>query len=138
VTAVTFFAEYSGPNNSKKPISLPWMALKALDVLRNGLKKLEKQIGTRKKELETRLAEKKSISSQDEKWLDQEANLVDERQVLDALEKASDYERGLDRLDDKQKGLVRKLREVAGDLAKVVGKKRKRACSCDPSPLTDH
>ena len=109
------------------------MTLKALDVLQNGLKKLEKQVNTRKKELETRLAEKKSITSQDEKWLDQEANFVDEQQVLDALEKASDYERGLEHLDDKQKGLVRKLREMAGDLAKVVGKKRKRACPCDPS-----
>ena len=79
------------------------------------------------------MAEKKFILSQDEKWLDQEANFVDEQQVLDALEKASDHERGLEHLDDKQKGLVRKLWEMAGDLAKVVGKKRKHACPCDPS-----
>ena len=75
------------------------------------------------------MAEKRSISSQ-EKWLDDEADLH-EQQVLEALEKASDYERGLDRLDEMQKGMVERLWEVADDLVKVAGKKRKRACSCD-------
>ena len=41
------------------------------------------------------------ISSQDEQWLDHDANLVDEEQVLEALENASDYNRGFKRLDDK-------------------------------------
>jgi len=104
------------------------MPLKPLEVLRKGLKLLENQVNSRRTDLQTRLAEKKSISSQDEKWLDDDANLVNEQRVLDTLDKASDYERGLGRLDDKEKGIVRKLRELAGDLTKVVGQKRKRTC----------
>ena len=77
--------------------------------------------------LQAQLAEKKSISSEDERWLDHEANLVDEQRVLEALEDASDYEQGFARLDGEQKGIVRKLQEAAGDLSKAVGKKRKRA-----------
>jgi len=51
---------------------------------------------------------------------------VDEQQVLEALESASDYEQGFERLDEGQKGLVKKLREAAGDLSIAVGKKQKR------------
>jgi hypothetical protein len=107
------------------------MALKPLDVLKKGLKLLQRRVKAKREEIQARLADKKSISSQEEKWLDNEANLVDEQQVLDTLEKASDYERGFGRLDDGQKDMVRRLREMAGDLAKTVGKKRKRACPCD-------
>jgi hypothetical protein len=57
---------------------------------------------------------------------------VDEQQVLEALEKASDYDRGLARLDDEQRGLVKRLREAAGDLSKAAGKKRKRVSSISP------
>jgi len=46
---------------------------------------------------------------------------VDEQQVLDTLERASNYGRDLERLDDAEKGVVRKLREVIGDLSKLVG-----------------
>jgi hypothetical protein len=42
---------------------------------------------------------------------------------LDTLERASNYKRGLERLDDAEKGVVRKLWEVAGDLSKLVGNK---------------
>ena len=52
---------------------------------------------------------------------------MDEQQVLEALENASDYERGFARLDDEQRGVVRKLQEAAGNLSRVVGKKQKRA-----------
>jgi hypothetical protein len=101
-----------------------------LDVLKNGMKLLQCRVKARKEEIQARLAAKKSISSQDETWLDGEANLIDEQLILDALEKAPDYETGFGQLDEVQKGLVKKLREVAGDLAKTAGKKRKRACSC--------
>ena len=37
----------------------------------------------------------------------------------------SDYERGLKKLDENGKVIVKKLREWAGDLTKVVGNKRK-------------
>jgi hypothetical protein len=102
------------------------MTLKALEVLKKELKILQAQVKAKKEKLQAQLHERKSISSHDEKWLDNEGNLVDEQRVLDALENASDYERGLERLDDVQKGAVKRLREVAGDLSKVVGKKRKR------------
>ena len=71
------------------------MTLKPLDVLRKGLRILQTQVKVRKKEIQAQLAEKRSISSQEEKWLDNEANLMDEQQVLEALKKASDYERSL-------------------------------------------
>ena len=85
------------------------MTLKPLDVLRKGLRILQTQVKVRKKEIQAQLAEKRSISSQEEKWLDNEANLMDEQQVLEALKKASDYERGLSQLDEVKKGVVRKL-----------------------------
>jgi hypothetical protein len=39
------------------------------------------------------------------------------------------HNRGLARLDDKQRGLVKRLREAAGDLSKVAGKKQKHVSS---------
>jgi hypothetical protein len=101
------------------------MPLQPLEVLKKGLKTLQAQVKAKKEKLQAQLHEKKSISSLDKKWLDNEANLVDEQQVLEVLEKASDYERGLGRLDEGQKGVVRRLWEVAGDLSKVIGKKWK-------------
>jgi len=95
------------------------MTLKALEVLKNGLKILQAQVKAKKEKLQAQLHERKSISSHDKKWLDNEANLVDEQQVLDALENASDYERGLERLDDVQKGAVKRLREVAGVMVRA-------------------
>ena len=101
------------------------MALKQLEVLQKGLQILKNRVKAKKEALQTQLAEKKSISSQDEQWLDHNANLVDEQQVLKVMENASDYEQGFVGLDDEQKGIVRKLLEAAGDLGRVVGKKRK-------------
>ena len=45
------------------------------------------------------------------RWLDHEANLMDEQQILEALEKASDFEKSLEELDDAQKDVIRKLQE---------------------------
>ena len=100
------------------------MALKPLKILKKGLKILQNQVKDKKEKLQAQLAKRVSISSQDEKWLDHEANLVDEQWVLDALEKASNYESAFKRLDGAEKGVVRKLWEVAGDLSKVVGNER--------------
>jgi hypothetical protein len=63
--------------------------------------------------------------SADERWLDHEANTVEEERILHDLEKASDYERGLERLDEDGKAIMKKLREWAGDLMKVAGNKQK-------------
>ena len=104
------------------------MAPKPLDILKEGLTKFSKKIKVRKDELNVKLSWKETISSTDEQWLDYKVNTVDEQHVLDDLEAASDYERGLARLDATGKGIVKKLREWAGDLAKVAGKKRKHTC----------
>ena len=54
---------------------------------------------THKNELDTKLQRKEPISSSDEHWLDNDANTVNEHCVLDTLESALDYERGLEPLD---------------------------------------
>lgn len=102
------------------------MVLKPLEVLQKGLEVLTNRTKSRKDALQARLAEAKSISSEDERWLDYDANLVDEQQVLEALENASDYEQGFAGLSDEQKNTVKRLREAAGDLSKAIGKKRRR------------
>jgi len=108
------------------------MSLKPIEVLRKGLMVLENRVKTRKDVLKAQLAERKSISSEDEQWLDHDANLVDEYQVLEALEKASDYEQAFARLGDEQKALVTKMYEAADGRTKVVGKKRRRASRIFP------
>ncbi|PPQ68099.1 hypothetical protein CVT25_014262 [Psilocybe cyanescens] len=45
-----------------------------------------------------RLAKKEAISSSDELWLDNEANIIDKERILEALESASDYEHRVARL----------------------------------------
>jgi len=102
------------------------MTLKPLEILKNGLSKFKKTIEVRKDELNRKLARKETISSSDERWLDNEANIIDEQRILETLESASDYERGVEKLDDKGKAIVKKLRQWAGDLVKVAGKKRRR------------
>jgi hypothetical protein len=71
--------------NSNSPLVTIW----------NGLKKLESQHQQKKEKLLALLKEKKAIS-EDQNWLDGAANLVDEVCILEALEKAPDYESGLD------------------------------------------
>jgi hypothetical protein len=109
------------------PFFVKMMVLKPLDILRKGLEVLTNRVKSRKDVLQARLAKKKSISPEDEQWLDYDANLVDEQRILEALENASDYGEGLARLGDEQRNIVKKLHEAAGDLSKVVGKKPKRA-----------
>lgn len=72
------------------------------------------------------LARNEKISDDDENWLDHEANTIDEQRVLDILEAASDYEKEVEKLDANSKGIVKKLREWAGDTNKVASLKRQR------------
>lgn len=99
------------------------MTLKGLTILKKGFEKFKKKINDRKKQLEKQLGENKPISLSDEEWLDNEANLVDETRIIETLENASDYERGVDRLDEKGKEIVQKLKEWAGDLVAIPGNK---------------
>lgn len=101
------------------------MTPKPLEVLKKGLAKFTETIKTHKKELSAKLARAETISSSDEHWLDNEGNTVNKQRVLDTLESASDYEQGISRLDENGKAIVKKLREWAGDLAKVTGNKQK-------------
>ena len=41
------------------------------------------------------VANQKSITSSEEHWLDNDANLIDKGLILDALEKALDYKMGI-------------------------------------------
>lgn len=96
-----------------------------LKILKKGLAKFSEKIKARKDRLNSALSRRETISLADEQWLDHEANTIDEQRVIEDLEAASDYERGLGRLDEKGKVIVKKLREWAGDLVKVAGSKRK-------------
>ena len=98
-----------------------------VEVLKRGLKVLETRIKAKHQDLMSKVAAKTKISEEEEEWLDKGGgNTVDEIHVIDELERASDYERGIGRLDEKYKAVVQKLRELAGDIVKVAGNKRKR------------
>lgn len=87
------------------------MASKPLDILKKGLLKLENSFKTKKEQLEAKLSRQESISSDDEWWLDNEANIINEQCVIDTLESSSNYEWGLEHLDEAGKAIVKKLRE---------------------------
>jgi len=98
-----------------------------VEVLKRGPKVLETCVKAKRHDLMSKVAAQAKISEEEEEWLDMgDGNMVDEVQVIDELEKASDYERGFGRLDHKSKAVVQKLRELAGDaVVKVAGNKRK-------------
>ena len=104
------------------------MGKNPLQVLKGGLTKLKQTVKKRKESLLSQLQERKKISLEDKDWLDQEANFVDEEALVDMLEKASDYERALSRLDPKQKPLFERLIELGGGIrdVTVMGKNSKR------------
>jgi len=78
------------------------------------------------------------VGSQSEHYLkNQKRSPLSRLLLFTKLEAASNYERGLARLDDTGKAIVKKLREWAGDLAQVAGNKRKRTYN-DHLPATHH
>ena len=87
------------------------MAPNLLETLKKGLSKFTELIKTRKKELSVKLARAETISSSDEHWLDTEANTIDEQCIIDVLESASDYERGIEHLTNDGKAIVKRLRQ---------------------------
>lgn len=103
------------------------MPLKPLDILKKGYAKLEQDIKSKKAKLSAKLSQGETISTSEEQWLDNDGNLIDEQQTLDILESASNYESAVAELDEGQKAIVKKLRQLAGDLApEVPAKKRTR------------
>ncbi|KAF8261624.1 hypothetical protein EI94DRAFT_1705383 [Lactarius quietus] len=105
---------------------MPPKAKNPLDILKRGFFLLKKCYAARKAELQ---AKWDKLTVEDKHWLDNETNLIDEDLVLEALEAALDYERGISQLNDNQMTLIKRLREEAGDIPKVVGAKRKHAFS---------
>ena len=99
------------------------MAKSPLEVLRKGLNILQQQVKEKKETLKAKLQKNEKISQVDEEWLDGEGNLIDEEHVVEMLEKASDYEMGMQDLNDGEKNIVQKLRELAGDVKKIIGTK---------------
>ena len=103
------------------------MALKPLEILKKGLLKLKQTVKKKKDELDAKLTWKEPISASDEEWLDNEGNLIDQQRILDNLEAASDYERGLERLGEEEKRIVWDLIKLGDDLPlNTGGNKRKR------------
>jgi len=100
---------------------------KALAILKSALLKLKKSTEKCRKALLDRLAKKEKLSDVDETWLDNNGNLVDEECVIETLDAASDFERGVERLSDNGKAALGWLQQAAGD---NVSKKRKHASLC--------
>ncbi|EEB92288.1 hypothetical protein MPER_09228 [Moniliophthora perniciosa FA553] len=106
------------------------MAPNPIEIAKKGYEKLQKQVEARKKSLQERLAKNEQLSEADSNWLDNEGNTVDEMVLLDKLEKESDYEQAVERLEPQQKCVLDQLIELGGQgkntADKVAGAKRKR------------
>ncbi|KAJ7690989.1 hypothetical protein B0H17DRAFT_1201339 [Mycena rosella] len=108
----------------------------SLETLRKGLATLKEGVKKRKDALALRLKKREKMSKEDEAWLDNAANHVDEDALIVTLENASDSERGLSHLDSKQKGMVQKLKEIAGggeEAAEMSRKRKSEIVAHDPT-----
>ena len=94
--------------------------MKPIDVLKKGLTQLRNLTRDWRTKLEADLKAGRPILEADEDWLDGAGNLVDEEQVVEMLDHASDYERELERLDEKGKSIVWKLKDLAGNGEKTL------------------
>lgn len=100
-----------------------------LDVLKSGLTNLKNLTKTRKDDLLACLHRREKISASDEEeWLDNAANPVDEEAIVVLLENASDYERGLTRLNSQRK-LSRWNRLISQIISLVNSLGKFRFCS---------
>jgi hypothetical protein len=96
------------------------MSRDPLHVLQKGLLKLKNSVKGRKDTLLECLRRGEKISDEDEEWLDNAGNLVDEEAVVDLLKSASNYENGLAQLNSQQKTLIEKLMELGGKADEAV------------------
>ena len=81
-------------------------------VLRQGLKNLENQHKGQKEKLLAQLKAGRSISEDDQDWLDGAVNLVDEAHIVDMLENVADYESGVRTLNTSNQIIFNKLLEL--------------------------
>lgn len=86
---------------------------------------LNRQISSRRASLQAQLSQGETIALADEEWLDNDANLIEESQIINLFKEHPTQQADL--LDQGQQTVIRRLREAAGDLPKTVGKKRQRA-----------
>lgn len=93
----------TGDTQVMKPV------MKPLDALKKGLRRLRDQSSLRKALLEDALKAGKPISAEDEDWLDNAGNLVDEEQLIDKLDKAVDYESTCKTLNPQEMLVVERL-----------------------------
>jgi hypothetical protein len=98
---------------------------KPLNILKAGLQALRKVTETQKRKLKADLQANQSITKSDEAWLDGAGNLVDEEHVIDVLENASDYKRGLERLDVIDRAIVQNLPTLGNVNKAALSKKQK-------------
>ena len=91
--------------------------MKPIKILKKGLTKLQNQIEDQKTRLEGKLRACQPILDSDQEWLDNDGNLMDEEQVVDALDHASNYKQGLERLNSHDRAVVDKLQSLAGSCA---------------------
>ena len=96
-----------------------------LNVLKKAFSKLKKSFEKHQNNLLDCLAKKEKLSDDDENWLDNNGNLINEEHVIDTLDAASNFERGLGRLSDEEKIALRQLRQAAG-----LDGSKKRKCMC--------
>ena len=67
------------------------MSKNPLDVLKSGLMKLKNLMKNKKDDPLACLHRKEKNSTEEEEWLDNAANLVDEEAIINLLENASNY-----------------------------------------------
>jgi hypothetical protein len=108
------------------------MTLKLLDILRKGLKSLQNEVKAKRDHLLARLADQKFINLSEEHWLDDDANFVNEEQIPEALEKASEYEMGCCKAGRQGEGHHDEAEEVCRGLQVVTGDEQKT-----PAPPQD-
>ncbi|ESK80624.1 tigger transposable element derived 4 [Moniliophthora roreri MCA 2997] len=103
------------------------MALKLIEIVKKGYERLQKQVEAQKKSLQECLAKNKQLSEADSNWLDNKGNTVDEMVLLDKLEKESDYEQAVERLEPQQRRILNHLMALGGDGqgASTAGAKQK-------------
>ena len=94
--------------------------MKPVEILKKGLSKLQNQTCDRKAHLQACLQAGQSISNSDEEWLDHDGNLVDEEQLVDDLNNASDYDQRLKRLSSCEKSIVDRLTSLAKGSERVL------------------
>lgn len=109
---------------------LPIHTMPPLELLKKSLSILHESVKKRKDGLIARQNRKEKLSDAKEAWLDNEANHVDEDALIDRLEKASDYEHSFARLNEKEVGLVNKLKQVAEGAGKSVATTSNKPKKC--------